>query len=186
LEVRRENGRTPTKGFLGNILDGSLASKEVCVSRFDILYSNDISGSQSIATGRPPILRADAVDCQIPKDSGQTLESYGKATINSTCALADSVALQHSFAMLAWSFKHHFVKEVISSLSEKLSSAKSMKYSEVLEMDKRIRDFNAKCTSVDSTLAASLTSGPKFEQAGGVLRNVLGGIQRHFGTGFII
>ncbi|KLO09517.1 hypothetical protein SCHPADRAFT_907684 [Schizopora paradoxa] len=118
---------------------------------------------QSLGTGRPPLIRADGIDCRLPKDTENAVDCNGRST------------------MSAWSFRQHFVKDVISVLSLKLSSTKSMKYSEVLELDKKIRDFDvSRPNDSNKPATAASTSTPAFEQAGDILRILMGGILKHF------
>ena len=47
------------------------------------------------------------------------------------------------FSLAVWSWKHRFINEVLSDIADKLGSARAMKYSEILELDQRVREFGS-------------------------------------------
>ena len=54
--------------------------------------------------------------------------------------LKKSIYLMFSLAIV-WQWRYRFSRDVLPHVLEKLCSAHSIKYSEILELDRRVRDF---------------------------------------------
>ncbi|KAI5123022.1 hypothetical protein M0805_007643 [Coniferiporia weirii] len=76
---------------------------------------------KSLGSGRPAIFHLSEVDCQIPKEV--TVSEDGKELSG------------------LYSWKYRFTKEITGPVSEHLCLARPTKYSEILEFDRKIRDF---------------------------------------------
>ncbi|KAL5480159.1 hypothetical protein ACEPAI_1429 [Sanghuangporus weigelae] len=78
---------------------------------------------KSLGSGRPFSFPPDTIDCEFPLDSGATVD------VNGNCV--ESV----------WQWKYRFTRHVLGSLAGKICSARPLKYSEVLSLDKLVREF---------------------------------------------
>ncbi|KAL5513473.1 hypothetical protein ACEPAH_3872 [Sanghuangporus vaninii] len=78
---------------------------------------------KSLGSGRPMMFPPYAVDCEFPFDRGATVEEDG--------VVVESV----------WQWRYRFTTDVVAFLVEKICAARPPKYSDIMEMDKRVRDF---------------------------------------------
>lgn len=78
---------------------------------------------KSLESGRPAIFNLEEVDCEFPEDKEATLSNEG--TIVS--------------GFQRW--KHRFTKEVLAPIAQQLCLVRAIKYSELLELDRKLRDF---------------------------------------------
>ncbi|KAL5480285.1 hypothetical protein ACEPAI_1555 [Sanghuangporus weigelae] len=97
---------------------------------------------KSLGTGRPSIFRLQEIDCEFPEDQDAIVDDHGTE--------------QQGYAVTRW--RHRFVKEVVGPISEHLCLTRPIKYSEILDFDRRIREFE------DPPILPNLTdSGPAAE-----------------------
>ncbi|KAL5496085.1 hypothetical protein ACEPAH_3178 [Sanghuangporus vaninii] len=75
-----------------------------------------------LGAGRPPLFPPHAVDCEFPRDPGITLENGSKAE-----------------SVRQW--KYRFSRDVLTHVADHFCSAKSQKYSDIMRLDKLVRDF---------------------------------------------
>ncbi|KAI5123018.1 hypothetical protein M0805_007639 [Coniferiporia weirii] len=80
---------------------------------------------RSLESGRPATFNLREVDCEFPQDTEATI--------------ADDGTIAPSF----WYWKHRFAKEVVAPIAECLSRVGTLKYAEILELDRKVRDFEA-------------------------------------------
>ncbi|KAL5527775.1 hypothetical protein ACEPAG_6576 [Sanghuangporus baumii] len=80
---------------------------------------------KSIGSGRPRSLNRDAIDCELPEDTDATV-------------LEDGTKISS-----VWGLRHRFTKEIVSDLVDRLSSARALRYSEILLFDQKVRDFRS-------------------------------------------
>ncbi|THH08783.1 hypothetical protein EW145_g2474 [Phellinidium pouzarii] len=85
------------------------------------VYSIDLW--KSFGCGRPTIFYPSIVDCEFPQDQDATIDE-------------DGIEIPS-----VWRWRHRFVKEVVSDVVQKLNSVQALKYSEMLALDQKIRDF---------------------------------------------
>ena len=112
-------------------------------------------------------------DCKFPIDIDATVDSKGN-TIPSCRSFLSLLRIQtFSKDFLAWDFKHRFSRDVISKVTEKLCSAAPVKYSDILELDRRIREFE------DAPIAVFDDSRCMGQQD--LLRHVAMSLYKHIG-----
>ncbi|KLO09687.1 hypothetical protein SCHPADRAFT_555303 [Schizopora paradoxa] len=106
-----------------------LSPDEIAARRllFWEMYVVDIR--KSIASGRPPRFSLETVDCEFPPDTEAVLNPDGSTS--SSC----------------WHMNFLLSKTVIAPIAKRLSAAQPPKYSELLEMDRQIREFDLSQTS---------------------------------------
>ncbi|OCB85402.1 hypothetical protein A7U60_g7410 [Sanghuangporus baumii] len=80
---------------------------------------------ESIGSGRPRSLNRDSIDCELPEDTDATV-------------LRDGTKISS-----IWGLRHQFTKEIVSDLVDRLSSARALRYSEILLFDQKVRDFRS-------------------------------------------
>ncbi|KAL5487656.1 hypothetical protein ACEPAI_5764 [Sanghuangporus weigelae] len=80
---------------------------------------------KSIGSGRPRSLNRDAIDCELPEDTEATV-------------LDDGTKIPS-----VWGLRHRFTKEIVSDLVDRLTSARALRYSEILLLDQKVRDFRS-------------------------------------------
>ncbi|EJD00071.1 uncharacterized protein FOMMEDRAFT_148416 [Fomitiporia mediterranea MF3/22] len=84
---------------------------------------NAIDKLWSLSSGRPAFFTNDAIDCEFPLDHGAAIDDNG--------AVIESV----------WQWRYRFTRDVLGVLSQKLCSSRPPKYTDIMEMDKLVRDF---------------------------------------------
>ncbi|KAL5507868.1 hypothetical protein ACEPAH_5486 [Sanghuangporus vaninii] len=84
---------------------------------------------KSVGSGRPRSLNRDSIDCELPEDTDATV-------------LEDGTKISS-----VWDLRHRFTKEIVSGLVDRLSSARALRYSEILLFDQTVRDF--RCDKID-------------------------------------
>ncbi|KAL5507235.1 hypothetical protein ACEPAH_6691 [Sanghuangporus vaninii] len=77
----------------------------------------------SLASGRPSIFRPCVVDCEFPSDNFARIGEDGQ--------VIESVS----------QWRYRFLRDVVADICEKLSSARPLRYRDVLELDRKTRDF---------------------------------------------
>ncbi|KLO09688.1 hypothetical protein SCHPADRAFT_833692 [Schizopora paradoxa] len=79
---------------------------------------------KSLSTGRPTSFTPDVIDCEFPEDR-------------------DAVDLDNGSVIPSlWAVKNQFAKKVLSNIAVRLCAARPPKYSEILEMDRQVREFD--------------------------------------------
>ncbi|KAL5507849.1 hypothetical protein ACEPAH_5467 [Sanghuangporus vaninii] len=86
------------------------------------LHSMDVW--KSVGTGRPMALYPSVVDCELPEDTEATVAKDGTKL--------------PSF----WSIRYTYSKEIMAGIVDKFTSARPLKYSEILKLDQNIRGFD--------------------------------------------
>ena len=86
------------------------------------------------------MFNAHVVDCEFPLDVGATLDEGGKVIESSTYPWIDWNIIINEF--LVWQWRYRFARDVLPRLTESLCSAKPIKYSEVMKLDRLVRDFD--------------------------------------------
>ncbi|OCB89593.1 hypothetical protein A7U60_g3191 [Sanghuangporus baumii] len=95
---------------------------------------------KSLGTGRPSIFRLQETDCEFPEDQDAFVDHHGN----------------EQEGLTRW--RHRFVRDVVGPISEHLCLTRPIKYSEILDFDRRIREFG------DPPIPPNLTdSGPSAE-----------------------
>ncbi|KAI5118223.1 hypothetical protein M0805_000719 [Coniferiporia weirii] len=79
---------------------------------------------KSLGTGRPTLFSLNVIDCELPIDRGTSVEDDG--------TVVQSV----------WRWRYRFARDVLTLVVDKLCSARPAKYSEILELDRKVRDFD--------------------------------------------
>ncbi|KAL5524585.1 hypothetical protein ACEPAF_9725 [Sanghuangporus sanghuang] len=85
------------------------------------LYTMD--AWKSVGTGRPMSINPSVIDCELPEDMDATFTEDGTKLPS------------------VWEIQYQFSKEVMTDVVDKLSSARALKYSEILNVDQKIREF---------------------------------------------
>ena len=84
---------------------------------------------------------SDVVDTKFPDDTPrQDLEDDGSA-VHSSMRHVHPLMLTAANKPSVWDWRYHFAKEILLGISKALCSARPKEYSEILELDRRIRDF---------------------------------------------
>ncbi|KAL5523829.1 hypothetical protein ACEPAG_8002 [Sanghuangporus baumii] len=78
---------------------------------------------QSLESGRPSIFRPCVIDCEFPSDSFATIGEDGE--------VIESVG----------NWRYRFLRDIAADICEKVTSTRSLRYRDVLELDRKIRDF---------------------------------------------
>ncbi|KAH8110513.1 hypothetical protein DFH11DRAFT_1547404 [Phellopilus nigrolimitatus] len=78
---------------------------------------------KGLGSGKPTIFNPHVIDCEVPIDSDATLDEDGTET--------------PSF----WHLRQRFSREVVTEAVQKLGSARALKYSEILVLDRKVREF---------------------------------------------
>ncbi|KAH8114455.1 fungal-specific transcription factor domain-containing protein [Phellopilus nigrolimitatus] len=99
------------------------------------LYSFDTW--KSIVSGRPMIFNSSVVDCEYPPDVEATLSEDGTEIPS------------------VWRWRHSYIREVMTDVVEKLNCARAMKYSEIVALDQKIREFSLRQPVGQSVEASS-------------------------------
>ncbi|KAH8111232.1 hypothetical protein DFH11DRAFT_1616261 [Phellopilus nigrolimitatus] len=79
---------------------------------------------KSLDSGRPPVFPASVVDCEFPIDD--------RAIIDEDRTIIQSVRY----------WRYRFGRDVLPRLTEKLCTARPLRYTEILELDRHVRDFD--------------------------------------------
>ncbi|KAL5485158.1 hypothetical protein ACEPAI_7800 [Sanghuangporus weigelae] len=77
----------------------------------------------SLGSGRPSIFRPCVVDCEFPSDTLARIGEDGE--------VIESVS----------QWRYRFLRDITADICEKLSSARPLRYRDVLELDRKIREF---------------------------------------------
>ncbi|KAL5501529.1 hypothetical protein ACEPAH_8789 [Sanghuangporus vaninii] len=85
------------------------------------LYTMD--AWKSVGTGRPMSIHPSVIDCELPEDMDVTFTEDGTKLPS------------------VWEIQYQFSKEVMADVVDKLCSARALKYSEILNVDQKIREF---------------------------------------------
>ncbi|KAI5115972.1 hypothetical protein M0805_001503 [Coniferiporia weirii] len=85
------------------------------------LYSLDMW--KGFGAGRPTTFSPPYVDCEMPQDTDIIIDETGLEIPS------------------IWCWRHRFVKEVVTEVIQKLDSVRGLKYSEMLALDQKIRNF---------------------------------------------
>ncbi|KAL5482658.1 hypothetical protein ACEPAI_9252 [Sanghuangporus weigelae] len=85
------------------------------------LYTMD--AWKSVGTGRPMSIHPSVIDCELPEDMDATFTEDGTKLPS------------------VWEIQYQFSKEVMADVVDKLCSARALKYSEILNVDQKIREF---------------------------------------------
>ncbi|KLO09678.1 hypothetical protein SCHPADRAFT_833710 [Schizopora paradoxa] len=86
---------------------------------------------KSLGSGRPTTFSPDAIDCEFPEDTEAittadgTLVPSGKFNI-----------------FQIWRWKHRYAKEILTVVTARLCAAQPLKYSEILDLDRKVREFD--------------------------------------------
>lgn len=82
------------------------------------------------------------IDCEFPLDRGATVEEDGTVVESGT---SQKPLVLHMVVMtpaiLVWQWRYRFARDVLPELVDKLCAAKPPKYSEIMDMDRKVRDF---------------------------------------------
>ncbi|OCB91794.1 hypothetical protein A7U60_g938 [Sanghuangporus baumii] len=78
---------------------------------------------KSLESGRPAMFNLREVDCEFPEDREATLDEQGQQTPG------------------YWHWKYGFVKELLAPIAEQLCQTKPSKYSEILDLDRKVREY---------------------------------------------
>ncbi|THH09507.1 hypothetical protein EW145_g1977 [Phellinidium pouzarii] len=89
---------------------------------------------ESLESGRPATFNLQEVDCEFPADTEATTTEDG--------------TIIPSF----WRWKHQFTKEILAMVAEHLCLAQPIKYSKILELDSKVRNFETHPTMFWSSL----------------------------------
>lgn len=86
------------------------------------VFAADVS--HSLALGRPPAIHLSYVDCEYPIDDEENVNEAGE--------------IQTGF----WRMKHTFGRDIFNSVADATLTAKSPRYSAVLDLDKKVRELS--------------------------------------------
>ncbi|KAL5528380.1 hypothetical protein ACEPAF_7516 [Sanghuangporus sanghuang] len=78
---------------------------------------------RSLESGRPSTFRPAVVDCELPSDTFATIGEDGE--------VIESVGY----------WRYRFLRDIAADICEKVTSARPLRYRDVLELDRKIRDF---------------------------------------------
>ncbi|KAL5512403.1 hypothetical protein ACEPAG_3395 [Sanghuangporus baumii] len=78
---------------------------------------------KSLESGRPAMFNLREVDCEFPEDKEATLDGQGQQIPG------------------YWHWKYGFLKELLAPIAEQLCQTKPSKYSEILEFDRKVREY---------------------------------------------
>ncbi|KAL5480214.1 hypothetical protein ACEPAI_1484 [Sanghuangporus weigelae] len=87
---------------------------------WELLY---VDAWKSVASGRPIGVHPDDIDCELPFDKEASLDEHGKEV--------------PSF----WHVKYQYLRDVFLEVVRKLNFSKPLRYSEILELDGKVREF---------------------------------------------
>ncbi|KAH8113147.1 hypothetical protein DFH11DRAFT_1510936 [Phellopilus nigrolimitatus] len=76
-----------------------------------------------LESGRPATFNLREVDCEFPEDTDATIAEDGSPIPG------------------FWRWKHRFAKEITAPIAEQLCLTRRIKYTEIIELDRKIRDF---------------------------------------------
>ncbi|KAH8110132.1 fungal-specific transcription factor domain-containing protein [Phellopilus nigrolimitatus] len=79
---------------------------------------------KSLGSGRPPVFTPSVVDCEFPTDDRATIGEDGTVILS----------------VREWAYR--FGRDVLPHLTEKLCAARPLRYSEIIELDRRVSDFD--------------------------------------------
>ncbi|KAL5483077.1 hypothetical protein ACEPAI_8306 [Sanghuangporus weigelae] len=88
---------------------------------------------KSLATGRPVTFTPSVIDCELPEDTDADLRG-GSDNLDSI-----------------WRMRAGYIKEVMSEIITKLNSTRAIKYSEILMLDQKIREYDPQGTFSSNT-----------------------------------
>ena len=91
------------------------------------------------------------VDCEFPEDEESYIDKDGKHWEGRTYLILDLLLASSDEEGTGNRWRHRFVKEIAGPISEHLCLTRPIKYSEILDFDRRIREFD------DPPLAPSLS-----------------------------
>ena len=119
----------------------SIDSFKVRVTR-SLFFKKNNHVVQGVGSGRPSVFHPDVVDCELPIDKEATLNEEGEEipSCTSTCEL---IFKNPPNIISDWHWKHCFVRDVMTSVSGRFNSARPLKYSEILDLDQRVREFGS-------------------------------------------
>ncbi len=101
-----------------------------------------IPRTQNFFSGRPTQFAPHHQDCELPEDTDKRINEDG--TIESGCKhlTEELVAFLCRFCdCLVWHTLYVFLKEVIQPMNDLNCSVEPIQYSKILELDRKIRDF---------------------------------------------
>ncbi|OCB87780.1 hypothetical protein A7U60_g5103 [Sanghuangporus baumii] len=103
---------------------------------WELLY---VDAWKSVASGRPTGVHPDDIDCELPFDKEASLDEHGKEI--------------PSF----WHVKYQYLRDVFLEVVRKLNFSKPLRYSEILELDGKVREFGPR--SMTRQAVKSIGSG---------------------------
>ncbi|TDL16809.1 hypothetical protein BD410DRAFT_794903 [Rickenella mellea] len=78
---------------------------------------------QGLACGRPMMFTLRSTDCEFPEDEGQIIDEQGNVQVG------------------CWRWMYQFAKDILYPVNELACSAGPVKYADILEMDRKTREF---------------------------------------------
>ena len=83
-----------------------------------------------------------SIDCETPEDTDAATANDGSELPSGIMCPILSLLLCLTFGRCSvWAIQYRFSKEAMADVVDKLSSARSLKYSEILDVDLKIREF---------------------------------------------
>ena len=97
---------------------------------------------QSLGSGRPTTFSPDAIDCEFPEDKEAIIAADG--TVVPSGELYPILGLNKLLILLdvVWRWKHQYAKEILAVVTARLCAAQPLKYSEILDLDRKVREFD--------------------------------------------
>jgi hypothetical protein len=97
---------------------------------------------QSLASGRPSLFHSAEVDCNLCEDIEATTTPDGKVRESREYKVYHFNRSFLTFCFAAYHWRMRFAREVVGPISETLCLTRPIKYSEFLEFDRKVRDFD--------------------------------------------
>ena len=103
-------------------------------------FHRRLTSFQCLGCGRPPIFNSISTNCELPFDYDVIIEEDG-TEIESGKSPIDLPPSALTISPTVWHWRYSFCRDVLMPFVELMSSAKPVKYSQVLEYDKEWRAY---------------------------------------------
>lgn len=99
--------------------------------------------TQALGSGRPPAMELNHTDCQLPNDPNERTAHSGRVTNRSCMLYSLTCHISLTLPSSVYNWKHHFTKDCLWPVIEQnFNLSKSFSYSQVLAVDRKIREFD--------------------------------------------
>lgn len=122
------------------------------------------------------MLRADEVNCRFPERPDTNTKQEGKEDCELLNHTLNRTELRYLNVSLwkVWQWKYDFVNKIGSIVSREMCAVRPIKYSEILELDRKVRDY--------STMKTSVLSRPEIPYTAISLQSLLKSVSNEAGA----